>query len=71
MARLILKDYLKERGIKYQYLVERIHISQAQFSHLINNKTAGIQFDTLQEICDTLNCDISDILVLDKDISSN
>ena len=70
MAKLILKEYLKERGIKCQFLVDRIHISQAQFSQLINNKTAGIQFDTLQEICDILKCDISDILVLEKDIQS-
>ena len=66
MAKLILKEYLKERGIKNQYLVDRIHISQPQLSHLINGKSTGIQFDILQEICDVLNCEISDILILDK-----
>ena len=67
MAKIILKDYLKERGIKHQFLLEQVRLSQPQFSKLINGKTTGIQFDILEDICRALKCEITDILILDKD----
>ena len=45
----------KETGIRYQTLAE-----------LMKNRTNGIKFGTLEEICAVLDCEIEDILILEK-----
>ena len=34
---------------------------------LMNNKTDGIQFNTLQKICTTLKCDVNEIIEIEKE----
>ena len=67
MARIILKEYLKERGIKASWLTEKTEIAHSTLSNLINNKTDGIKFDTLQKICTILKCDINEIIEIEKE----
>lgn len=66
MAKMILKEYLKERGIKSNYVCGRTGINQSSFSRIMNNNCETLRFDHLQKICEVLQCEISDILVLDK-----
>lgn len=47
--------FIKNMGSSYQAL-----------SRLINNETAGIKFDTLEKICDVLDCEPGDIIVRKK-----
>lgn len=67
MAKVILKEYLNERGIKASWLINKTKIGQSTISNLMNNKTDGIKFDTLQKICTTLNCDINEIIEIEKE----
>ena len=67
MAKVILKEYLRERGIKAKWLIDKTGITQATISNLMNNKTDGIQFNTLQKICTTLKCDVNEIIEIEKE----
>ena len=35
-------------------------------SQMMDNQTTGIRFDTLEKMCDVLNCEIGDIIVRKK-----
>ena len=66
MAKMILREYLSERGIRSNYVYTRAGMNQSSFSRLMTNTCEGIRFDYLQKICDVLKCDISDILILES-----
>lgn len=66
MAKIILKEYLSQKGIKISWLSEKSGIARPALSNLINNKTDGIKFDTIENICEVLGCEIEDILILER-----
>lgn len=66
MAKVILKEYLSEKGIKISWLSKKSGIARPTLSNLINNKTDGIKFDTVENICEALDCGIEDILILER-----
>lgn len=66
MARVILKEYLSRKGIKISWLSEKSGVARPALSNLINNKTDGIKFDTIENICEALECNIEDILALER-----
>jgi putative transcriptional regulator len=53
---------LAERKVKSKDLAEHIGITEANLSLLKQGKVKGIRFDTLNAICDYLQCDPGDIL---------
>lgn len=36
-------------------------------SHLMNNQTKAIHFDTLEKMCDLFECEIGELVVIKKD----
>lgn len=40
--------------------------SYQSLSHLMNNETTGIKFDTLEKICDILSCEPGDVIIRKK-----
>ena len=66
MAKMILREYLSEHGIRSNYVYTKAGMNQSSFSRLMTNTCEGIRFDYLQKICDVLKCDISDILILEN-----
>jgi putative transcriptional regulator len=55
----------KQKKTKY-WLIKNMGSSYQALSRLINNETAGIKFDTLEKICDVLNCEPGDIIIRKK-----
>jgi putative transcriptional regulator len=53
---------LAERKTKSKDLAEHIGITEANMSLLKQGKVKGIRFDTLNAICDYLQCQPGDIL---------
>ena len=53
---------LADRKVKSKDLAEHIGITEANLSLLKQGKVKGIRFDTLDRICDYLNCEPGDIL---------
>jgi putative transcriptional regulator len=54
---------LAERKVKSKDLAEFIGITDANLSLLKQGKVKGVRFDTLERICDYLQCQPGDLLV--------
>lgn len=57
-----LDKVLEKKGLTSKELAEIIGITQANLSILKTGKAKGIRFSTLLAICESLNCQPSDIL---------
>ena len=53
---------LAERKMKSKELAERVGITEANLSLLKQGKVKGIRFDTLESICEALQCQPGDLL---------
>lgn len=57
---------LAERKVRSKDLAEYIGITEANLSLLKGGKVKGVRFDTLQRICEYLDCQPGDLLVFKK-----
>ncbi|MFJ7678623.1 helix-turn-helix domain-containing protein [Peribacillus sp. NPDC097264] len=62
MIKINLDRVMLERKISSKVLAEKVGITQANLSILKTGKARGIRFDTLEKICQTLQCQPGDIL---------
>ncbi len=62
---------LAERKAKSKDLAEHIGITEANLSLLKQGKVKGIRFDTLNAICEYLQCQPGDILRYVRESSEN
>lgn len=53
---------LARRKMRSKELAERIGITEANVSLLKSGKVKGVRFETLERICDALDCQPGDIL---------
>lgn len=53
---------LARRKMRSKELAERIGITEQNVSLLKSGKVKGIRFDTLEKICEALNCQPGDLL---------
>jgi putative transcriptional regulator len=60
--RVRLNVMLAERNVKSKDLAEHIGITEANLSLLKQGKVKGVRFDTLERICEYLNCQPGDLL---------
>ena len=58
---------LADRKVKSKVLAEHIGITEANLSLLKQGKVKGVRFDTLQRICEFLDCQPADLLVFKPD----
>jgi len=50
------------RKMRSRDLAQRIGIAEQNVSHLKSGKVKGVRFDTLEKICEVLDCQPGDIL---------
>jgi putative transcriptional regulator len=58
---------LATRKMRSKELAERIGITEQNISLLKSGKVRGMRFDTLEKICDVLQCQPGDILFFSPD----
>lgn len=58
-----LRVLMAERGLNIQKVKDKTSLSRTTISNLYNNNGAGIQFDTLKQLCELLKCQPGDLLV--------
>ena len=58
---------LAERKVKSKDLAEYVGITEANLSLLKQGKVKGVRFETLQRICEYLECQPGDLLVYRSD----
>ncbi|MBO9547654.1 helix-turn-helix transcriptional regulator [Caulobacter sp.] len=57
---------MAERNVKSKDLAAHIGITEANLSLLKQGKVKGVRFETLEKICDYLDCEPGDILRMDR-----
>jgi putative transcriptional regulator len=57
---------LARRKVKSKDLAEHVGITEANMSLLKQGKVKGVRFDTLEKICDYLQCQPADLLVYER-----
>lgn len=67
MVYIKINELLKKKGKTKYWLIKNTEMQYQTLSKIINNETTSIRFDTLEKICNTLECDIADILEIKKD----
>ncbi|WBT09245.1 helix-turn-helix transcriptional regulator [Corynebacterium sp. SCR221107] len=61
----LLGELLDKRGMTLTELSERVGVSVVNLSKLKNNHAKAVRFSTLLAICQALDCQPGDLLVLD------
>ena len=59
-----LDELLAERGMTLTELSQRVGVSIVNLSVLKNDRARAIRFSTLTAICDALDCEVGDLLVI-------
>jgi putative transcriptional regulator len=68
MAIVVALDVmLARRKMRSKELAERIGITEANVSLLKGGRVKGVRFDTLEKICEVLDCQPGDILEYQPD----
>lgn len=68
MVYINIKELLKEKGkTKYQ-LIKNMEGSYQSISHMMNNETTGIKFETIEKLCKLLECTPNDLFKLKQKI---
>lgn len=62
-----LEKVLTEKGISKTQLCYACHLQRTQLNNYCKNKVSRIDLHTLAKICTYIECDISDILKLEKE----
>jgi putative transcriptional regulator len=61
-----LDELLTERNMTLTALSEKVGVSIVNLSILKNDRARAIRYSTLRAICDALECEVGELLVLDK-----
>ncbi|MBS1674258.1 MAG: helix-turn-helix transcriptional regulator [Actinobacteria bacterium] len=59
-----LDELLAERGMTLTQLSEAVGVSIVNLSVLKNDRARAIRYSTLRAICEALQCEVGDLLVL-------
>lgn len=59
-----LDELLAERGMTLTELSARVGVSIVNLSVLKNDRARAIRYSTLRAICEALDCEVGDLLVL-------
>jgi putative transcriptional regulator len=66
-VRLRIDDLLKERGRSAYWLANEIGMTHGGFYKILHGKFKALNMDVLGRICDALQCQPGDLLVLVED----
>ncbi len=61
MVYLRVNELLKEKNKSKYWLIKNMEGSYQAISRLINNETIAIHFDTIDKICNLLDCEPGDL----------
>jgi len=59
--KLRILDILKEKQKTKYWLYIRLGLSYQNFNNIVNNKTKSMKFETMQSLCEILECTPNDL----------
>ncbi|MEU4363419.1 helix-turn-helix transcriptional regulator [Promicromonospora sp. NPDC023987] len=59
-----LDELLEERGMTLARLAELVGVTVVNLSVLKNDRAKAVRFSTLTAVCDALECEVGDLLVV-------
>lgn len=62
-----LREILEEKGISQRQLSLLMNIRPATINHLCSDNVDRVYIRTLEQICEALNIDISELIVSEKE----
>lgn len=71
MLYINVKEILKEKKKSKYWLIKEMGCSYQAISDVMNNNTKGIRFETIEKLCDVLDCTPNDIFKIEKDQKEN
>lgn len=63
-----VNEILKEKNKSKYWFIKHMEGGYQSLSHLMNNETISIRFETLEKMCDILDCEPGDIIIRKKSI---
>lgn len=63
-----VNEILKEKKKSKYWFIKNMEGGYQSLSHLMNNETISIRFETLEKMCDILDCEPGDIIIRKKSI---
>jgi putative transcriptional regulator len=57
-----LRELLEDRGLTQTELQARTGLAYSTINDLYNNKPRRVELDTIDVLCDVLNCGVGDLL---------
>lgn len=67
MIKRRFKELMELRGVKTAYQLHKLTgISESGLKKIIEGNTNGIDFETLNQLCEKLNCQPNDLIVYEK-----
>ena len=67
MLYLNVKELLKNKRKTKYWLVQNMHSDYKTISDMLDNKTSGIKFETIEKLCILLDCTPNDIFKLENE----
>lgn len=66
MLYINVKELLKEKKRTKYWLIKEMGCSYQAISDVMNNNTKGMKFETLEKLCEVLECTPNDIFRIEK-----
>lgn len=63
-----LDRLLEERGMTLAALADAVGVTVVNLSVLKNNRAKAVRFSTITAICDVLQCQVGDVLSVEREV---
>ena len=67
MLKLNVLALLEEQGKTKYWLYKQLGMSYQNFNNMVQNRTKSIRYETLETMCQLLDCTPNDLLVISED----
>ena len=61
-----INELLKKKKKSKYWFIKNMEGGYQSLSHLMNNQTKAIHFETLEKMCDLFECEIGELIVIKK-----
>lgn len=62
-----INELLKKKKKSKYWFIKNMEGGYQSLSHLMNNQTKAIHFETLEKMCDLFDCEIGELIIIKKD----